>query len=146
MKNIKTIFSYVVVAALVAVLFISCKSNEDPNSGDTKKEDTKTQEKTFSSYAGNWWGDAASEGTETHLITINADGSMVMHNDAELGGDVSIPSSSITKNSDTNYTAAVTDASSGMSGQFIFTFSSDTQGTLGVIGGGVTTSIPITKK
>ena len=30
MLNIKTIFSYVVVAALVAALFISCKSNEEP--------------------------------------------------------------------------------------------------------------------
>ena len=122
-------------------LSISCKSNEDPNSGDTK-----TQEKTFSSYAGNWWGDPAREGTETHIITINADGSMVMHNSAELGGDVSIPSSSITKNSDTSYTATVTDEGAGETGQFTFTFSSDTQGTLGVIGGGVNTSIPITKK
>ena len=66
---------------------------------------------------------------------------MVMHSIS-----VSVASSSITKNSDTSYTATVTDASSGMSGQFIFTFSSDTQGTLGVIGGGVNTSIPITKK
>ena len=32
MKNIKKIFSYVVVAALVAVLSISCKSNEEPSS------------------------------------------------------------------------------------------------------------------
>ena len=140
MNNFNKIFSYVVVAALVMVLSISCKSNEDPNSGDTK-----TQERTFSYYAGNWWGDAASEGTETHIITINADGSMVMHNDAELVGDVSIPSSSITKNSDTNYTATVTDASSGMYGQFIFTFSSDTQGTLNIIAE-VNASIPITKK
>ena len=69
---------------------------------------------------------------------------MVMHNDG--GGDVSIPSSSITKNSDTSYTATVTDEGAGETGQFTFTFSSDTQGTLGVIGGGVNTSIPITKK
>ena len=139
MKNIKIIFTYMVVGALVMALSISCKSNEDPNSGDTK-----TQERTFSYYAGAWWGDPSNEGA-IHLITINADGSMVMHNDAELVGDVSIPSSSITKNSDTNYTATVTDASSGMYGQFIFTFSSDTQGTLNIIAE-VNASIPITKK
>ena len=135
-KNNNKFLTYMVVGALVIALSISCKSNEDP----------KTQGKTFSSYAGNWWGDPASEGTETHIITINSDGSMVMHNDAGGGGDVSIPSSSITKNSDTSYTATVTDEGAGETGQFIFTFSSDTQGTLNIIADGINKTIPITKK
>lgn len=51
----KKLFTYMVVGALVMALSISCKSNEDPNSGDTKKEDQKTQERTLSYYAGDWW-------------------------------------------------------------------------------------------
>ena len=139
-KNNNKFLTYMVVGALVMALSISCKSNEDPNSGDPK-----TQEKTFSSYAGAWWGNPSSEGA-IHLITINADGSMLMHNMAGGGEVISVASSSITKNSDTNYTTTVTEASSGITAQFNFTFSSDTQGTLGMIGDEVNVSIPITKK
>ena len=139
-KNNNKFLTYMVVGALVMALSISCKSNEDTNSGDTK-----TQEKTFASYAGAWWGDPSNEGA-IHLITINTDGSMLMHNMAGGGEVVSVASSSITKNSDTNYTTTVTEASSGITAQFNFTFSSDTQGTLGMIGDGVNVSIPITKK
>ena len=137
-KNNNKFLTYMVVGALVMALFVSCKSNENP----------KTQEKTFASYAGAWWAPPLKEGTEIYIITINADGSMVFHNSA-LGGssDLSIPSSSITKNSDINYTATVTDEGSGETGQLIFTFSSDTQGTFVMISSdGVNTSIPITKK
>ena len=131
-KNNNKFLTYMVVGALVMALFVSCKSNENP----------KTEEKTFASYAGAWWGSPSNEGA-IHPITINADGSMIMHN---MGEVISVASSSITKNSDTNYTTTVTEASSGISAQFNFTFSSDTQGTLGMIGDGVNVSIPITKK
>lgn len=55
-----------------------------------------------------------------------------------------VPSSAITKKSDTNYSATAT--MDGVSGELVFTFSSDTQGKFEQIAGGVSASIPITKK
>ena len=129
-----------VVGALVMALSISCKSNEDPNSGDTKKEDQKTQERTFSYYAGDWWGDPEKDGTEIKFITINTDGSFILI----PAKGMQVPSSNITKKSDTTYSATAT--MDGVSGELIFTFSSDTQGTFEQIGGGVSVSMPIAKK
>ena len=123
-----------VVGALVMALSISCKSNEDPNSGDTKEE------RTFSYYAGDWWGDPESNGTEIKFITINTDGSFIL-----IPANIQVPSSNITKKSDTSYSAPLT--AEGVSGELVFTFSSDTQGKYEqMIGGGVTGSIPINKK
>lgn len=131
----KKLFTYMVVGALVMALFISCKSNEDPNSGDTKEE------RTFSYYAGDWWGDPESNGTEIKFITINTDGSFILI----PAKDMQVPSSNITKKSDTNYSATVT--MEGVSGELIFTFSSDTQGKYEqMIGGAVIASMPINKK
>ena len=130
----KKLFTYMVVGALVMALSISCKSNEDPNSGDTKEE------RTFSYYAGDWWGDPESNGTEIKFITINTDGSFIL-----IPANIQVPSSNITKKSDTNYSATVT--MEGVSGELIFTFSSDTQGKYEqMIGGAVTASMPIAKK
>ena len=130
----KKLFTYMVVGALVMALFISCKSNEDPNSGDTKEE------RTFSYYAEDWWGDPESNGTETKFITINTDGSFIIL----IPSNIQVPSSNITKKSDTNYSATVT--MEGVSGELVFTFSSDTQGKCEQISGGVSASTPITKK
>ena len=131
----KKLFTYMVVGALVMALSISCKSNEDPNSGDTKKEDQKT----FASYAGTWWGDMSGKGVEEALITINTDGSFIL-----IPANIQVPSSNITKKSDTSYSAPLT--AEGVSGELVFTFSSDTQGKFEQIGGGVSASTPITKK
>ena len=130
----KKLFTYMVVGALVMALSISCKSNEDPNSGDTKEE------RTFSYYAGDWWGDPESNGTEIKFITINTDGSFILI----PAKGMQVPSSAITKKSDTNYSATAT--MDGVSGELIFTFSSDTQGEFEQIGGGVSVSMPIAKK
>ena len=129
----KKLFTYMVVGALVMALSISCKSNEDPNSGDTKEE------RTFSYYAGDWWADPESNGTEIKFITINTDGSFIL-----IPANLQVPSSNITKKSDTNYSATAT--MDGVSGELVFTFSSDTQGKFEQIGGGVSASTPITKK
>ena len=129
----KKLFTYMVVGALVMALSISCKSNEDPNSGDTKEE------RTFSYYAGDWWGDLEKDGTEIKFITINTDGSFIL-----IPANIQVPSSNITKKSDTSYSATVT--MDGASGELVFTFSSDTQGKYEQIGGGVSASMPITKK
>ena len=138
----KKLFTYMVVGALVMALSISCKSNEDPNSGDTKKEDQKTQERTFSYYAGDWWSNI--DGTETKFITINADGSMVIYDSGGVGSNIPVSSTYIKKTSDISYTATVT-AESGTSEQYIFTFSSDTQGTVTIYSDG-SGPIHITKK
>ena len=115
----KKLFTYMVVGALVMALSISCKSNEDPNSGDTKKEDPKTEEKTFASYAGTWWGDFG-KGVEEPGIIINTDGSFTILNAA----NIQVPSSAITKSGDTSYTVSYGGET------IIFNFSSDTQATV----------------
>ena len=128
----KKLFTYMVVGALVMALSISCKSNEDPNSGDTKKEDPKTEEKTFASYAGTWWGDFG-KGVEEAGIIINTDGSFTI-----INADTQVPSSAITKSSDTSYTVIYEDIT------MIFNFSSDTQATFDF--GGGQPPMPITRK
>ena len=79
---------------------------------------TGGREKTFASYAGTWYGDLDGSG-EAPLIVINSDGSFKI-----FGGGINVPSSDITKNSDTSYTA------SQGSESITFNFSSDTQGTV----------------
>ena len=124
MKNSenKKLFTYMVVGALVMALSISCKSNEDP----------KTEEKTFASYAGTWWGDFG-KGVEEALITINTDGSFTIS-----AANMQVPSSAITKSSDTSYTVSYEGTT------MIFNFSSDTQATVDF--GGGSQPIPITRK
>ena len=60
-----------------------------------------------------------------HLLTINTDGSFTIKGER---GDTTIPSSSVTRVSDTTYTASYSDSSS--SGKFTLIFISDTQGNL----------------
>ena len=119
----KKLFTYMVVGALVMALSISCKSNEDP----------KTEEKTFASYAGTWWGDFG-KGVEEALITINTDGSFTIS-----AANMQVPSSAITKSSDTSYTVSYEGTT------MIFNFSSDTQATVDFVGEG-SQPIPITRK
>ena len=88
------------------------------SAGTGEGSGTGSGEKTFASYAGTWYGDMDGSG-EKPLILINSDGSFKI-----LGGDINVPSSDITKNSDTSYTA------SQGSESITFNFSSDTQGTV----------------
>ena len=117
----KKLFTYMVVGALVMALSISCKSNEDP----------KTEEKTFASYAGTWWGDTGKE-VEEALIIINTDGSFTL-----VGPNMQFPSSAITKKSDTSYTFSYEGTT------MIFNFSSDNQATVDFGGGN---QVPINRK
>lgn len=116
------IVSLIILLSLILLFSISCKSNEDP----------KTEEKTFASYAGTWWGDFG-KGVEEALITINTDGSFTI-----LNANTQVPSSAITKSSDTSYTVSYEGAT------MIFNFSSDTQATVDF--GGGSQPIPITRK
>lgn len=88
------------------------------NSGTGGGSGTGSGEKTFASYAGTWYGDLDGSG-EAPLIAINSDGSFKI-----FGSGINVPSSDITKNSDTSYTA------SQGSESITFNFSSDTQGTV----------------
>ena len=117
----KKLFTYMVVGALVMALSISCKSNEDP----------KTEEKTFASYAGTWWGDTGKE-VEEALIIINTDGSFTL-----VGPNMQFPSSAITKKSDTSYTFSYEGTT------MIFNFSSDNQATVDF---GEGNQVPINRK
>ena len=87
-----------------------------------KKKLKKKEGRTLSYYAGNWWGKAPGETDEANIFTINTDGSITLKSES---GEVIIPSSSVTRVSNTHYTTIdPTDDSA----KYIFIFSSDTQG------------------
>ena len=117
MQNIKKNFTYVVVGALVMALFISCKNDDKTGS----EADTGGGTRTLSYYAGDWW--VSVEGEEQRFLTINADGSVIVYGDPTT---ITIPSTSITKNSDTSYTYYDATEHAGMD----FNFTSDTKGTV----------------
>ena len=94
----------------------------------------------MSYYAGNWFGIFSEESGEVNIITINADGSVIMR----LGGNATVPSTSITKNSDTSYTYHDAENNANMH----FNFTSDTEGTITLenVGSGSRMDYPVTKK
>ena len=134
MKLLNKITISLIFLSLVA--FISC-SNKDTTGSNN---DNNNEYRTLSYYAGNWYGNPDNTG-ETHIITINTNGSMIIKSER---GDITVTSDSITRNSDTNYTTTVNYANGNI--QANLTFSSDTQGKFDMISGGTTTSIDITKK
>ncbi|MEI0494868.1 hypothetical protein R4J09_05525 [Brachyspira intermedia] len=107
----KRLFSILFTLFLVGVLSVSC-SNKDKTSQSTGID---------SKYAGTWIGGGDLAG---QTIVINADGSA--KNQTQ---NVDMPASSITKNSDTSYTANYTlNPSSGVTvkGTMNLEFTSDT--------------------
>ena len=130
MQNIKKIFTYVVVGALITALFISCKNDDKTGS----EANTGSGTRTLSYYAGDWW--VSFEGGEQHLFTINADGSVILKIDD--GSERTIPPTDITKNSDTSYIYYNATENTILG----FNFTSDTKGT--VVDG--TTVLNVTKK
>ena len=115
MKEQTKKFYLSIILSLIALFLISCD-----NKDKTGAEEVKKEERTLSYYAGNWWGKAPGETAETNIFTINTDGSITVN-------EAIIPSTSVTRVSDTDYTAIdPTDDSV----KYIFIFSSDTQGKL----------------
>ena len=107
----KRLFSILFTLFLVGVLSVSC-SNKDKTSQSTGID---------SKYAGTWIGGGD---LDSQTIVINADGSA--KNQTQ---NVDMPASSITKNSDTSYTANYTlNHSSGVTvkGTMNIEFTSDT--------------------
>lgn len=90
----KRLFSILFTLFLVGVLSVSCSNADKTGSGETKPTGIDSK------YAGTWIGGGDLKG---QTIVINADGSA--QNQTE---GVDMPASSITKNSDTSYTANYT--------------------------------------
>ena len=117
MKEQTKKFYLSIILSLIALFLISCD-----NKDKTGAEEVKKEERTLSYYAGNWWGKAPMETAETNILTINADGSITSKS---ASGEAIIPSSSVTRVSDTHYTAIDPEENNV---KYIFIFSSDTQG------------------
>ena len=117
MKEQTKKFYLSIILSLIALFLISCD-----NKDKTGAEEVKKEERTLSYYAGNWWGKAPGETAETNIFTINTDGSITVKSES---GEAIIPSSSVTRVSDTHYTANDPEENNV---KYIFIFSSDTQG------------------
>ena len=111
----KRLFSILFTLFLVGVLSVSC-SNKDKTSQSTGID---------SKYAGTWIGGG---GLADQTIVINADGSAQNKDEG-----VNMPASSITKNSDTSYTANYTlnpSTEVTVKGTMNIKFTSDTSATV----------------
>ena len=139
MKEQTKKFYLSIILSLIALFLISC-DNKDKTGAEEVKEEVKKEERTLSYYTGNWYGKLDGK-TEMHLLTINTDGSFTIKGDS---GDTTIPSSSVTRVSDTTYTASYSDNSG--SGKFTLVFTSDIQGNFIMGQEGASNSFDITKK
>ena len=135
MKEQTKKFYLSIILSLIALFLISCD-----NKDKTGAEEVKKEERTLSYYAGNWYGKLDGK-TEMHLLTINTDGSFTIKGES---GDTIIPSTSVTRVSDTNYTASY--SNSNGSANFTFIFTSDTQGKSTMKIDGYPLTVDITKK
>ena len=128
MRLLNKIITLLIFLSLSALISISCKSNEDPNSGTN--EENGAEQRTLSYYTGDWYGSLAGNNQEYLLLTINSNGSLILKKVyTEGSNDETISSTSITRNSDTSYTFEYYDSSQGSKANITLTFSSDTQGT-----------------
>ena len=115
----KNFYLLLIILSLIALFSISCDN----------KNKTGTEERTLSYYAGNWWGKGPNNlSNEENILTINSDSSITL----KIGDETIIPSSSVTRVSDTNYIGSYyTNITEGkVSTKLTFNFSSDTQGKL----------------
>ena len=122
MKDIKKILT--IILSIGLLFLVSC--GDRPTGSDTGR--------TLSYYAGNWWGKDSPQEAEKHLITIEDNGSAVYHS---KGGDITIITEQIKRNSDTSYTANFNNMTANIN------FDSDTTGTAQIDNNPKTT---ITKK
>lgn len=130
----KNFYLLLIILSLIALFLISCD-----NKDKTGAEEVKKEERTLSYYAGNWYGKLVQ--TEMHLLTINTDGSFTIKG-VDGDPDLIIPSSSVTRVSNTHYTTI--DPTDGT--KYIFIFSSDTQGKFTTEADGQSATVDITKK
>ena len=122
MKGQKKFYLLLIILSLIALFSISC--NNSNNKDKTGTEEAKKERK-LSYYEGNWYGKPDEKTAEMNILTINADSSVILKDGTNP--DVTIPPSSVTRVSDTDYTAIDPDPENN-SVKYIFIFSSDTQG------------------
>ena len=131
-----------IILSLIALFLISCD-----NKDKTGAEEVKKEERTLYYYAGNWWGKVQGEASERNIFTINTNGSFSLKGDATGSDDLIIPSSLVTRVSDTSYIASYHDSTANKNTKFTFNFSSDTQGKFTMEQEGVSpATLDITKK
>ena len=138
MKGQKKFYLLLIILSLIALFSISCNNNN--------KDKTGTEERKLSYYAGNWYGKPDEKTAEMNILTINADSSVTLKDGTNP--DVTIPSNSVTRVSDTNYIGSYyTNITEGkVSTKLTFNFSSDIQGKLTMETGTDSAIVDITKK
>ena len=144
-RQTKKFYLLLIILSLIALFSISCNNDnnnkdktgaeevekdktgtEKINKDKTGKEEVKKERK-LSYYAGNWWT-SSTNGSEINIITISTDDSITFNDGTNP--DVKIPSNSITRVSDTNYTTSYNDSASNVNVKLTLIFSSDTEGKL----------------
>ncbi len=136
MKGQKKFYLLLIILSLIALFSISCNNNN--------KDKTGTEERKLSYYAGNWYGKPDEKTAEMNILTINADSSVTLKDGTNP--DVTIPSNSVTRVSDTNYTTIYNDSSVSIDVKLTLIFSSDMQGKLTMETGTDSAIVDITKK
>ena len=143
-RQTKKFYLLLIILSLIALFSISCNNNNNKDktgaeevekdkkgTKETKKDKTGKEEvkkeRKLSYYAGNWWTSSTNE-SGINIITINTDDSITFKDGTNP--DVKIPSNSITRVSDTNYTTSYNDSSVNIDVKLTLIFSSDTQGKL----------------
>ena len=122
----KNFYLLLIILSLIALFLISC-DNKNKTGAEEVKEEVKKEERTLSYYAGNWLGKGPNNpSNEDNILTINSDSSITL----KIGDEIIIPSSSVTRVSDTNYIASYYNPTVNVSIKFTFNFSSDIQGKL----------------
>ncbi|TXJ12859.1 hypothetical protein [Brachyspira aalborgi] len=129
----KKFYLLLIILSLIALFSISCN-----------KDKTGTEERKLSYYAGNWYGKPDEKTAEMNILTINADSSVTLKDGTNP--DVTIPSNSVTRVSDTNYTTIYNDSSVNIDVKLTLIFSSDIQGKLTMETGTDSAIVDITKK
>lgn len=149
MEGQKKFYLLLIILSLIALFSISC-NNDNNNKDKTGAEEIKKdkigkeevkKERKLSYYAGDWYEKPEKKATEKNILTINTDGSIIL----KISDDVKIPSDSITRVSDTNYTTSYNDSTS-INVKLTLIFSSDTEGKLTMETETDPATVDITKK
>ena len=132
----KKFYLLLIILSLIALFSISCNNNNQDKTG--------IEERKLSYYAGNWYGKPDEKTAEMNILTINADSSVTLKDGTNP--DVTIPSNSVTRVSDTNYTTIYNDSSVNIDVKLTLIFSSDIHGKLTMETGTDSAIVDITKK
>ena len=135
-RQTKKFYLLLIILSLIALFSISCNNNNQDKTG--------IEERKLSYYAGNWYGKPDEKTAEMNILTINADSSVTLKDGTNP--DVTIPSNSVTRVSDTNYTTIYNDSSVNIDVKLTLIFSSDMQGKLTMETGTDSAIVDITKK